>query len=142
MFRLAATCVPLLFGFALLGSFVVLAQRSDPPPNQEVRPIAVPQTGQASGTKRIREGTALRNAHVFFLQTGDRTVLYTVENNQRFTCLENLALERILTTMREKPERKFWKINGEFTEFRGENFVIIRHAVIAPAQSVDTSVSP
>ena len=144
MFRFTVVIVPLLIGFALLGSFAVWAQRSDPPqPNQGFRPIAPSQTGQTSGAQRIREGTTLRNTLVFFRQTGDRTVLYTVENDQRFTCLENLALERILTAIREKPERQFWKINdGEFTEFRGENFVIIRHAVIAPAQTATVPVAP
>ncbi|MDR2643923.1 MAG: hypothetical protein LBC74_14170, partial [Planctomycetaceae bacterium] len=30
----------------------------------------------------------------------------------------------------EKPARTNWKIDGEFTEFRGENYILIRRAVI------------
>jgi hypothetical protein len=79
---------------------------------------------------------------VSFRQTGDRTVLYTVEGNQRYTCLENLALDRILTATQERPDRRYWRIDGEFTEFRGENFVLIRRAVIAPAPAAVTPVVP
>ena len=119
--------------FALLGSFVVQGQRPEPSaqPNQVISPIAAPQTRQTPRAQRIREGTAFRHMHVFFQQTGDRAVLFTVEDNQRYVCLENLQLERILTTIQENPERRFWRIDGEFTEFRGENFVLIRRAVVA-----------
>ena len=135
MSRLAIVFIPLLFGVVLLGSFMVWAQRPDPPPqpNQNFRPIAPPQTGQTPNAQRIREGTAFRNMHVFFRQNGDRIVLYTVEGNQRYTCHENLALERIWTASQARPDRQYWRIDGTFTEFRGENFVTIRSFVIAPA---------
>lgn len=123
------------FPLALLGSLVVLAQRAEVPlpPDQESKTIAVPSAKQMLRTKRLREGTAFKGKYVSFRQTGDRIVLFTVEDNQRFICLENLALERIWTTVQEKPDRQFWKIDGEFTEFRGENFVLIRRAVVAQA---------
>lgn len=143
MFR-SAVIVPLLFAFVLFASFAAWAQRPDPPsqPNQGFRPVAVPQDRQALGTQRIREGVAFRQMLVSFRQTGDRTVLYTVEGNQRYTCLENLALDRILTATQERPDRRYWRIDGEFTEFRGENFVLIRRAVIAPAPAAVTPVVP
>jgi hypothetical protein len=136
-----------MFCCLLLGGFIVWAQRPpDPPqnPNQEFRALAPPQTGQISGAKLIREGTTFKNLYVSFRQTGDRTVLYTVENNQRYTCLENLALERILAIRKERPERQYWKIDGEFTQFRGENYVLIRHYVIAqaPSPSAPSAVLP
>ena len=123
----------------LFGSFVVWGQRPEPPaqPDQEIRTIDASPTRQPlrvqriRGVQRIREGTGFKDMHVFFRQTGDRTAMYTVEDNQRFLCLENLTLERILTAIQEKQERQFWKIEGEFTEFRGENFVLIRRAVVA-----------
>jgi hypothetical protein len=143
MFRLVVVFIPLLFSFVLFGVFVVRAQRPEPTsqPNQEIKPIVAPQAKQAPRTQRIREGTAFKGKIVFFRQTGDRTVLYTAEDNQRFYCLENLTLERILTAIREKPEYQFWKLDGEFTEFRGENFVLIRRAVItqAPIDSVPSA---
>jgi hypothetical protein len=53
-----------------------------------------------------------------------------------------LTLERILTAIQEKPERQFWKIEGVFTEFRGENFVFIRRAVVAQTPAVDIPTVP
>jgi len=125
-----------VFAFLLSwGYFVAWGQRPEPPsqPNQRTNLIAAPQSSQGLRTQRIREGTAFKDMHVFFRQIGDRTALFTVEDNQRFMCHENLTLERILTTIQDKPERQFWKISGEFAEFRGENFVFIRRAVAAPA---------
>ena len=131
MFRLAFVFAPLLFGL-LLGGFVVWAQRPDSPPspNQGFRPIAPPQTRQMPSTQRIREATEFKDLHVEF-RPGERTALYTVENNQRFICLENLALERILTIIEQRPDRQYWKIEGTFTEFRGENFILIRRFAVA-----------
>jgi len=144
MSRLAFVFVPVLSGFVLLGSFVVWAQRPDPPPQptQNFRPIAPPQAGQTPNTQRIREGTAFRNMLVFFRQHGDRIVLYTVEGNQRYTCHENLALERIWTASQSRPDRQYWRIDGEYTEFRGENYVTIRRFVIAAAPAAAAPVVP
>ena len=129
----------------LLGSLFVWAQRPDPPPqpNQEFRSLAPQPPRPTPGTQRIREGTPFKGMLVVFRQSGERTALYTVEGNQRYTCHENLALERVLTAIQEKPEREYWRIDGTFAEFRGENFVTIRHAVIATAPAaVAAPVAP
>ncbi|MDR0327991.1 MAG: hypothetical protein LBI05_06830 [Planctomycetaceae bacterium] len=132
-----------IFVIASLG-YVVLGQRAEVPaqPDQEIKPIVAPPSKQTLRTQRHREGTAFKDALVYFKQNGDRTVLYTVGKNQRFTCLENLALDRILTTIQAKPGREFWKIEGEFTEFRGENLVLIRRAVVAYAPATDVPAAP
>jgi hypothetical protein len=115
-----------------LGGIAIFAQREAPPPQPggEEKPIVTEPTKPGLSQKRIREGTAFKGKRVFFRQAGTRTVLYTDEN-QRFTCLENLTLERVLKAIDETPAHKFWKIDGEFTEFRGENFVLIQRAVVA-----------
>ena len=117
----------------LLGSFMVRGQRLEVPtqPNQDIKPITTVSPNRDSRVLRIREGTKFKDKLVFFRQTGDRTVLYTAEGHQRFTCLENLVLERVLKVIQEKPGRDFWRIEGEFTEFCGENFILLRRAVIA-----------
>jgi hypothetical protein len=140
MRRLFIIIVP----FLLLGGFVVFAQRVEVPtqPNQAIRPIIAPAAKQVPKPKRYREGTAFKDMLVEFRETGDRIVLYTIHDGQRFVCHENLALERTLTAIQEKPERKFWKIEGEYTEFRGENFVLIRRAVIAENPAVAALPSP
>jgi len=141
MFRVAAVVSMTLFAaFVLLGNFLVQGQRPEPPTQsaQEIKPIVTSPAKQAQRTQRIREGTVFKDMLVFFRQNGDRTVLYTADDNRRFTCLENLALERVLTALHEKPEYQFWKIDGEFSEFRGENFVRIRRFVVARAPADTT----
>ena len=133
MTRLIALLSIAVFASTLFGLLAVQGQRPESfaLPNQEIRPIASLSAQQLVRTQRIREGTTFKGMLVFFRQIGDRTAMYTVEDNRRFLCLENLALERILTTIEEKPERQIWKIDGEFTEFRGENYVLIRRALFS-----------
>ena len=128
----------------LFAGLVVFAQRAEVPlpPDRESKSIAVPPAKQEPRANRFREGTAFKDKHVFFRQTNDRTVMYTTRDNQKFICLENLHLERILTTIQEKPDRQFWKIDGEYTEFRGENFVLIRRAVVAQAPVTTDPATP
>ena len=132
--------VTVFVSFVLLGSFIVWGQRLEVPkqPNQDMKPIATTTANRGSRTQRIREGTKFKDMYVYFRQTGDRSVLYTVENHQRFTCLENLELERVLKVIQDKPDRDHWKIEGEFTEFRGENLILLRRAVIAEAPMKNT----
>ncbi len=131
----------LLFLVLLLVTQFVQAQRELMPaqPNSVERPVVSDPTnpdgspaGKAAVKKRIREGAALIEKRVFFRETGNRTTLYTVDENDRFVCLENLNLQRILQAIEEKPERSIWKIDGTFTEFKGENFVLITRAVVSP----------
>ena len=132
-FRLA-----LATGISLsIGGLVVRGQRPEAPvqPGQEMKPIIAPAVKQTQRAKRIRDGTPFKDKNVYFRETGGRMVLNTVEDNQRFTCLENLQLERIIIAIQEKPGREYWKIEGEFTEFRGENYVLIRRAQVAAAPS-------
>lgn len=136
--------IVLVIGIILpIGNLVVRGQRPETPvqPGQESKPIIVPPTKQTQRAKRIREGTTFKDMYVFF-RPGDRTALYTVEDNIRFTCLENLQLERILTIIAEKSGRDYWKIEGIFTEFRGENYVLIRRAQVATPPEVDVPAPP
>jgi hypothetical protein len=129
----AVLSITIFTTFILFGNFIVQSQRPEPPtqPSQGIKPLVASPTKQTLRSQRIREGTTFKDMLVFFRQNGDRTVLYTADDNHRFTCLENLALERVLTALQEKPERQFWKVDGEFSEFRGENFVSIRRFVVA-----------
>ena len=127
--------VTVFVSFVLLGSFIARGQRLEVPEqsNQVIKPITATSTNRGLRARRMREGTKFKDLYVYFRPAGDRAALYTVENNQRFLCLENLELERVLNVIQEKPDRDYWRIEGEFTEFRGENFILLRRAVIAQA---------
>lgn len=113
-------------------SLSLFAQRETVPdnPNEQTKPIAVEPEKNAVKKKRQREGTAFQGLKVTFRPTGNRTTLFPTENSdERFVCLENLQLERVLKIIEEKPQRTLWKIDGIYTEFRGENYVLIQRAV-------------
>ncbi|MDR0336736.1 MAG: hypothetical protein LBI18_06560 [Planctomycetaceae bacterium] len=118
----------------LFGNTLIFAQREPIPndPNAINKPVAEESEQKKVMKKRNREGTLFQGEKVFFRQTGNRTTLYTTEDNERFVCLENLNLERILKAIEQQPSRAIWKVDGEFTEFRGENYVLIRRAVMIP----------
>jgi hypothetical protein len=128
----------------LFGNTVVFSQREPVPndPNTVEKPIVTETEQKKVVKKRNREGTIFQGKRVFFRQTGNRTTMYTENDNERFVCLENLNLERILKVIDEKPLRAIWKIDGEFTEFRGENYVLIRRAVIVRETTPTLPVRP
>ncbi len=85
--------------------------------------------------KKIREGAAVQGQIAVFRQIGNRVSVFINPGNERYTCLENLCLERVLRVLRENTDQVFWKIDGQFTEFQGENFFLLRRAVLNPTGS-------
>ena len=120
----------LLFGLAV----TVFAQREplSTDPRADERPLIVDTPSSVIKKKRIRENTPFQDKRGYFRATGQRTIFYTLDGSERYVCLENLSLERILQAMRDDPSRSAWKIGGVFTEFNDENYILIQRAVIAP----------
>lgn len=118
----------------LFGNVIVLGQREPMPmdPTVQEKPVVVSQEEKENKSKRIREGTIFRNKRVSFRTVGQRTMLLALEGSESHVCLENLNLERILKAIDERPGRGVWTVDGEFTEFRGENYVLIKRAVLSP----------
>jgi hypothetical protein len=116
-------------------TFSVLAQRETVPsdPKDQEKPIAEPSAGNTpkkdDKKKRQREGTVFTDKKVTFRPTGSRTTMFAVEGDERFVVLENLNLERVLKAIEEKPSRSVWKVDGVYTEFHGENYVLLQRAV-------------
>ena len=124
-----------LFGLLLLGfAAMVFAQREPMPVDLEAneKPLVVDAPAAVVKKKKIRENTPFKDKHGYFRATGQRTTFYTLDGNERYVCLENLNLERIQKAMRDDPSRTAWKIDGRFTEFNEENYILIDRAVTAP----------
>ncbi len=78
---------------------------------------------------RVREGTELVEALGNFEVTGDRATFFDRTTNRRFRVLENLALERVIRVVDDRPGRLAWRVTGVVTEFQGANFLLVTHAV-------------
>ena len=82
--------------------------------------------------KRLREGMDFKGKRCFFRTVGNRVSMFAEDETERFVCLENLNLERIMQAVQENPMQQIWKIDGIYTEYLGENFVFIKRATLAP----------
>jgi hypothetical protein len=75
----------------------------------------------------LREGTQLEDVQGRFTQSGERTMFIEEGTNRSTKCLENLWLQRIVSS--QKSDRKVtWQVTGKVTEFESENFLIIEVA--------------
>ena len=86
--------------------------------------------------KRIREGTPFKNKRCLFRLTGNRVFLFSEDETERYLCLENLNLERIMKVVQENPTQQVWSVDGFYTEYREENFVYLQRAVLAPPKKL------
>ena len=86
--------------------------------------------GSAQPEDRIREGTELVDQPGSFRPTGDRIAFFTDVGKGRLVVLENLALERVRRSIEDTPTPPEWIVTGTVTEYRGENFLFVRRAVL------------
>lgn len=131
----------------LLGtSMFVLAQT--PPPTSTDRDanrpgLRIPSSNvrnriekAADVKKRIREGTVFKAKRAIFRVSGTRVSLFSEDETERFTCIENLNLERIVKFMQDNPTQQVWSVDGFYTEYMGENYVFLQRAVLAAPKAV------
>ena len=114
------------------GEAVSLAQQ-DGSTAQNIRepkdPTAAEESSKPPGGRRLREGTRVQDRMGYFKLTGKRWSFIPVGTSERFTVLENLALERIARILDERPDSPTWRVAGKVTEFEGLNYLLIEHVV-------------
>jgi hypothetical protein len=79
---------------------------------------------------RLREGTRVSDLVGIVRQTGQRYTFFVETDENRFVLLENLMLERIIRSQASHPGIVQWKVSGTVTEFRGQNYLLIEHALL------------
>ena len=95
--------------------------------------------GESSSSALRREGTHV-DIEGHFSISGERATFQAGDDSVQFRALENLALDRVLRMVRDAGSRKLhWNIEGSLTEFHGQNFLLVEHAVVI---SRDTDNSP
>jgi len=93
--------------------------------------------GQVNG--HWREGTRLIDQPGQFKITGDRVSFTSSDGSLHFDCLENLCAQRIARTVTDSPETLLWSVNGELTEYRGTNFLLLSQAILKPRSARSTT---
>jgi hypothetical protein len=96
-------------------------------------PAVPPPAAEAQSEKpaqRIREGTPLDDVSGRFKMMGDRAMFYMSDNSAKYSCLENLNLERVTNQIAENPETSEWTISGTITEYRGSNYLLLSRAIM------------
>lgn|GEM_PF-1345355 len=109
--------------------------RELPADGQTPGPSGMPQEGgqteeQQPARSRLREGTKVHDLVGTVGQTGRRFTFFVDTDRTRFVLLENLMLERILRSQAAHPGTVRWRISGAVTEFQGQNYLLIDHALL------------
>ena len=106
------------------------------PPRAAINPAK-----PAAKSLRIREGSPLLDVRGHFELTADGAAFFA-DDGVRLVALPNLALERIVATTREHPDRLQWIVSGNITEFRGANYLLITRGVLEHKRSGKPTRSP
>lgn len=84
----------------------------------------------ATNETRHREGSLVTDKLGVFQLNGARALFRFADNSSTIQVLENLALERVVRTMDEIRTDRYWSVSGSYTEYRGENFLLLQRAVL------------
>lgn len=76
----------------------------------------------------MHEGGEIINQAGYFQSNGNRLAFYSADNRQRFTMLENGALEQVAASVADNPNRSQWIVSGLVFEYQGVNFLLINRA--------------
>lgn len=79
----------------------------------------------------LREGSMVEGLVGVVEARGPRYVFIAREDNRRFTLLENLALQRMLQASEDWLDTPTWRVDGTVTEFRDENFLLVKSLLLA-----------
>ena len=77
----------------------------------------------------MREGTPITEVKGRFRKQGERIQFVEEGSNKAFKCLENLCLQRISMNQQDDERKVIWLVSAKFTEFNGENFLMLDKAV-------------
>ena len=111
--------------------------QSPPPARMPISPADAKRVDptRPPSKDRLREGTELQEVRGYFRFVDDRVVFFRKDGDARYTGLENLNLERIVSEITNNPTQLEWTIVGAITEFRGANYLLVRRAILSRSTS-------
>jgi|GEM_PF-1693145 len=100
------------------------------------------RAGPNDSRPRLREGTTLEAMTGTLRPAGDRYMFFSEDGKHRLVVLENLALERLLRVQSAYAGNVFWKVWGTVTEFRGQNFLLLKRSLFDRVDTANPSALP
>lgn len=79
---------------------------------------------------RERQGKRLHEKHATFQIVAERIHVRLPKNKRVMIALENLTLERIHKYIGRVEEKQTWEIEGQITEYEGQNYILISRAIV------------
>ena len=89
-----------------------------------LHPHPAMSTVSETAAHRQREGTNVKQIIGEIRETGRRWLFITNQGTS-YQILENLALQRAVQAARDDAKDRHWAVDGELTEFLGENYLLI-----------------
>lgn len=80
--------------------------------------------------KRLREGAEIVDASGTFEWIGDRLSFVQDGEKMVLKILENRMMERVVQAQESSTGELNWVVSGIVTEYRGGNFLLLKHAVL------------
>ncbi|PQO25313.1 hypothetical protein C5Y96_25785 [Blastopirellula marina] len=79
---------------------------------------------------RLREGAEIVDSKGTFEWIGDRLSFVPENEKMVLKILENRMMERVVQAQESSTGELVWLVSGTVTEFRGGNFLLIKHVVL------------
>lgn len=79
---------------------------------------------------RLREGAEIVDSVGSFEWIGDRLSFVPKDEKMVLKILENRMMERVVQAQEISTGELIWVVSGTVTEFRGGNFLLMKHAVL------------
>jgi hypothetical protein len=101
--------------------------------------------GAKTDAPKAREGSEWKGQRGRFTLVGDRVSFTPSDRQLNIMVLENLNLERIVRTIEESrtvtdADQLEWTIDGQLTEYRGSNFLLLQRSVLVAKPKKPDSV--
>jgi len=85
---------------------------------------------QQEKRKRLREGAEIVDAIGTFEWIGDRLSFVQDDGETVLKLLENRMMERVVQAQESSTGELVWVVSGTVTEYRGGNFLLMKHVVL------------
>ncbi len=98
------------------------------------------QVNSGSQAQLMREGTRIVDQPANCRSSGEQLLIDFATESEPLVALENLAAQRILKAVMDDAGDGGWVINGQITEFKGHNYILLNRVNRQPKNNPATTL--